>query len=304
MPKTVTASRPKSSPAEPRSLAKSWCLTINEPTESDAPDISKGVDSPFLYAVFGMEKAPTTGTRHIQAYVVYHKRVRFPTVKRDFPRAHIEVAKGTPQQNYDYCTKDGDFYEIGTLPPSKGVAGGRAQIDRYAAALESARAGKLEDIPADLYTRHRSTYKAVMEEARPPPEDAESTTGVWIYGPTGVGKSRHARTEYAPFYSKPVNKWWDDYADEPNVIIEDIDPSHSWLGYHLKIWTDRYTFRAESKGSSKMIRPATVVVTSQYSIEQVFPNDKETVDALRRRMRVVHMPSGPLPDAVRAMSAV
>lgn len=301
MPKEKTAKSPRDVPTNKKSKAKSWCLTINDPVEGDCPDLEQiGLE----YAVFGKETAPTTGTAHMQCYVVYTKRVKFPVVKAHFPRAHIEVARGTPAQNRDYCTKDGDFREFGTLPDHRGAAGGRAAQDRWAETLELAKQGKLEEIDPDMQIRYYRTLKTIASDYAPEPADAPDVTGVWIYGPAGVGKSRMARDRYAPYYDKRPNKWWDNYKGQPNVILDDLDPTHKWIAHDLKRWADRYSFRAESKGSSAMIRPERIVVTSQYSIEQVFADDPETIAALRRRFSVISIPAGPLPDAVRAMSAV
>lgn len=112
--------------------------------------------------------------------------------------------------------------------------------------------------------------------------------GLWYYGTTGVGKTHAAVTEFPSAYRKIANnKWWDGYNNEEAVIIDDFDKDHKYMGYHLKIWADRYAFQAEVKGSAKMIRPATICVTSNYHPKEIW-EDSHTLDPILRRFKIVH----------------
>jgi len=85
------------------------------------------------------------------------------------------------------------------------------------------------------------------------------------------------------FYPKIAsNKWWDKYRGEKNVLIEDMDTSHVYQGYNLKIWADRYAFPVEVKNGADWIRPDVIIVTSNYSIKQVFPDPSIHLPLLER----------------------
>ena len=60
------------------------------------------------------------GTEHIQAYISFENAVAFTTVKTIFQGAHIEAARGSPEENRTYCTKEetrvAGPWEYGTLP--------------------------------------------------------------------------------------------------------------------------------------------------------------------------------------------
>lgn len=80
--------------------------------------------------------------------------------------------------------------------------------------------------------------------------------------------------------------------------MDDIGKDHKVLGQQLKIWTDRYGCVLETKGGAVADEYDWFVVTSQYSIEDIWQDDPETIAALKRRFKVIHMmdPFGILVD--------
>jgi len=62
--------------------------------------------------------------------------------------------------------------------------------------------------------------------------------------------------------------------------MDDIGKQHSVLGTHLKLWSDRYGCILENKGGATPSAHLNFIVTSQYSIEDIFWEDKETLLAL------------------------
>lgn len=140
---------PKSSPKSTR-RSRGFCFTWNNYPETWRNTLDNLSTS---YWVVGEEAAPSTGTKHLQGYVYFTNARSFNSIREQLPGCHVLIARGSSKQNRDYCSKEGKFHESGVLPgddESRG-SGERARWDH---ALASARAGKLEDVPADIYIRY------------------------------------------------------------------------------------------------------------------------------------------------------
>ena len=95
--------------------AHNWCFTINNYDDTDIIDVSKW---PARYTIYGKEKGEN-GTPHLQGFTVLQKQARLGGVKKLHGKAHWEQAKGTWEQNVEYCSKQGDVTEIGERPATR-----------------------------------------------------------------------------------------------------------------------------------------------------------------------------------------
>lgn len=94
-----------------------WIFTLNNYTNEEDDYLRDELSGQVSYLVYGYEKAPTTGTRHLQGYVVFKTIKRMCEAKALVSaRAHLEAKRGTPKEASEYCKKEGLYQEFGTIP--------------------------------------------------------------------------------------------------------------------------------------------------------------------------------------------
>ena len=262
--------------------ARYWLLTI--PAQSWSPSV---LPSGVVWLRGQQEVGEGTGYTHWQLFAAFDKKTRLAGVKAVFTNdAHCEPSRSVAAEAYVFkedTAVAGTRFELGQ---KKLVRSNAADWQRV---KDLAKSGRIDDIEPDIFVRYYNNLKSIAKDNMKKPDDLDDVSGVWLYGPPGVGKSRKARADYPNAYYKMCNKWWDGYKLEENVVIDDLDLNHKVLGHHLKIWSDRYSYIAEAKGGAMHIRPKKIIVTSNYSIAEIF-EEPALRAAIERRFTVVHCP--------------
>lgn len=275
--------------------SKAHCFTINwslndwMPTDELQAKCLEIQQSPgFRYLCFQKEIAPSTGQRHYQGYINWGANKRFKAAKELLfalfnVQPHLEPARGSPQKNKDYCSKEGgtDFTEFGTFPKQ----GARSDLSVIAKAVldGNSLAQIARQFPSDFIKFHNG-IKAFQALTSASPRDINVEPSVyWLYGPTGVGKSRMAFEKWPTAYVKSVDGiWWDGYKGEQTVIIDDYRPSMCPFHMLLRI-LDRYPLRVQQKGTSIELSATVFVITTCSRPEIVWQG--RTEEALAQLLR-------------------
>lgn len=272
----------------PRSArTRAYCFTWN-----NYPDTAEATLRALetRYIIFGKERAPGTGTPHLQGYVYWPNAKTVSACRRALPGCHVIMARGSPSSNRSYCSKEGDYVECGDLP-SDAEAGGRDERSRWDLARLAAQEGRFETICSDIYLRCYGTIQRIFSDHMPRPMPLPGVCGLWIWGESGCGKTRAVVSAFPDCFIKPRNCWWDGYKGEAVVLVDDVDKFDVRLGGYFKHWADFTPFIGEVKGRSNRIRPSKLIVTSQYTIEEIW-EDRQTRDALGRRFTVINKVAG------------
>lgn len=258
------------------SRSRGWCVTINNPREEDI----KGFEAiKTVYKCYEIEhEDEKDGTPHLQGYLYYKNAVRFSTVKNDCAKAHLEVAKGSPLQNYDYCGKEGKIKEIGVRPEQ----GKRTDIETV---KEMVKAGKrMRDI-VEVATSYQSVRMAEVCMRYRKIAKFRHVEVYWYHGKSGSGKTYAAQVESGDDSWVMSNdlKWFDGYDGEENVILDDLRPVDCNFNFLLKL-LDKYGLRVPVKGTFIEWKPVKIWVTCPYTPEVFtsFFHREDPVQLLRR----------------------
>jgi len=265
-----------------------WIITWNNPPDDCWLQLQTRIEPDYI--IGQLERAPTTGTVHVQAYV-YIKRYRTLRFwKSKIPS--IAAFGKSPTAAKDliaYCTKEDSripdsFHEFGRPPRMDGRALNNATV--YQQTLDSCKEGKWEDAIAEHQVKYFGNLTKLSAHYAKG-IDFDRPRGIWLDGVPGSGKSYFARHQSdAPFYIKSQSKWWDNYRGEPVVILDDFDKQGSKLSHYLKIWLDQYAFKGEIKGGTVSVAYTQFIITSNYTPEEIFgTDDSALIDAIRRRCR-------------------
>lgn len=276
------------------SQAKRWCFTLNNFSDDDRERVLRECGSRCSYFVVGEERGEN-GTPHLQGYFILRVHSRLSQLKSVFSeRAHFEVARGTPRQNREYCTKERVLAEGGSLPSGNGHKSRDELAIEFKSAFEEGREGLQRFGEANpgayAFSRHVLVRNALASAG---PRCRDSISVEWFFGLPGVGKSRMAHERLpGAFIKEPMTKWWTGYLLEKEVIIDDFGPRGIGIN-HLLRWFDRYRCYVETKGDMVPLYADRFIVTSNFHPRDCFfePDGSPSlqIEALLRRVHVTHV---------------
>ena len=286
------------------SRSRCWQFTVNNPGYPDevAAELLEKVAG-VRYFVFQREVAPETGTVHLQGVIGFKNPRRFNGVVQldmfdDGRQHHYEIARSVPAL-VSYCQQEyfmkephkgerkrkegheaqvwGDLPRQGSKEPFRGLI---TFIDDNPDATW--REIGWEHPVGARYLGYTEKLVLEVQERRSGPVEC-----VWIYGKTGVGKTRKAIELLGEsYYPKPADcKWWDGYKQETAVLIDDF--AGALTMYQMLTWCDEYPCIVQTKGSWCQLQARHVVVTSNEAPWTFYPGVAlSRRESLARRFKV------------------
>lgn len=248
------------------------------------------------------------GTPHLHGYLNCYSRVRFSTIKKLFPEAHIEVAKGGPKSNRDYIRKsgkwkdtekaetsvEGSFIEWGKMPVKKGK---RKELEElYQLVKEGYKISEILEYNNDYiqYIATINTLRTTLLIDEYKGKRRLNLEVIYISGATGTGKTRGV-----------LDKWGDEN------VYRVTDYQHPFDGYEcqailafdefrssLKIsdmlnYCDVYPIQLPARYSNRYSCYTSVYIISNWDLEEQYKEvqteSPETWQAFLRRIKEVHI---------------
>lgn len=264
--------------------SKRFCFTWNNPESDHGAFLESFATVHCQYLVYGKEVGDS-GTPHYQGFFTLKTKKRIPALRKLGVCCHLEPTKGTSLQASDYCKKDGDYVEFG-IPPIPGQ-----RTDLTAATNLISSGASMQEVASQCPETFVKFGRGLRDLALTltKPYNHPQTRGLWIHGPPGTGKSHSARNLDNSAYLKPQSKWWDGYANEKTVILDDLDTNV--LGHYLKIWSDKYACTGETKGGTVNLQHHMFIITSNYHPDDLWKEDHQMLEAVKRRFRIIEKTS-------------
>lgn len=292
----------KKLPSIDRVRARGWMLTINaeKHTKNEIDAILGTVPTASVYSE---EAGSTTGYRHYQAFAYWEGKITGSRVRALFGDTHAEPAGKPAIACAAYCSKDrthlsgpywlGDYESVPGMMPTEAQT---ERKDRFRDAQQHIAEGwRYEDFINNAeWMRWGLNHKNAIQDLIA--AHAYATCGThmrdtisvdYIYGPSETGKSFSTYETYGfrdIFVPDPSNTSFpfEGYQGQPVILLEEFRSSFKF-DYMLKV-LDRYPLLLNIKGSHTYACWTKVVITSNITLDEQYPNLSERREPFYRRL--------------------
>lgn len=266
--------------------SRSFQFTINEIEKyNELLEIIKNLKSCDYY-ISCLEEAPTTGHKHIHLYTHFSSSYRINKKILDLG-VHIEICKGSPQQNIDYIEKDGNILDEWGKRPKQGMR----------------TVGELKKItnPDDLNWNEYNTWSKIHTTISNDIDidDLHKEVKIYyIFGPSGIGKTekskqivRDNKNKYGTKVNmvKYENGFWNGIGNSKIAIYDEFRDSSMKPSEFIN-FIDYNKHPLNIKGGSIINNYELIIITSVQNPEYIYSNvGNEPRKQWLRRMEIIDM---------------
>ena len=292
--------------------SRKWLLTINNPqdhgmTHDEIIDRAQKFNPDYFCMA---DEIGESGTYHTHLFLYSSSPMRFGTVKKRFPTAHIDRANGTVQDNRAYIRKEGKwvdtdksetrvegtFKEFGELPDEASE-----KSPKYAKLLQCVKEGmsNKEILAIDpSFAFHLEHIDKLRQDIRFEKYLTENRfiKVHYLWGDSGTGKTRsifekHPAEEICRITHYPArgNVQFDAYKGQSVLVFEEF---HHQIPISMMLnLLDIYPLMLPARYHDRIACFDTVYITSNIPLEAQYPDiqkqEMETWNAFLRRIHTV-----------------
>ena len=198
-------------------VSKTWMITLNNPTEEEKRSMKAFECN---RRVIG-EEVGEQGTPHLQCVYVFKKAMTFKGLKKLMPRANLQKCKSLTHA-WNYCIKEGNFDIVDNRTQGK-----RNDLEQFAEKIKAGQTDKeLATAHPVAYMKFHKGKDALRAALNTKPPRTEMTSCVYVWGPSGYGKSTVVKNEEGitpESFIEYDGKYWSDYHGTDAVVLDDID---------------------------------------------------------------------------------
>jgi hypothetical protein len=182
----------------------------------------------------------------------------------------------------NYCMKE--EYEI---QDNRKRQGERSDLKVACQKLKDGGLTKVVEDHPEMYVKYSTGFEKLSNFYQPTLR--EKPTVEWLYGPTGVGKTRKVvESERDLWISSRSLRWWTGYHGQESVLFDDFRKDFCTFHELLRI-LDRYPYYVEVKGGARLLTSTKIFITSCFSPREVYDTREDIKQLIRRIDRVTHM---------------
>lgn len=276
---------------------RGWLITIKAADHSEAEIVAK-LNSYDAY-VGQLERGERTGYLHWQIYLHNNSPVRFTTLKRLFPTAHLEARRGTVAQAVAYVTKEdtraGDQIRKGEIDTTS-HQGERVDIAFYASLIRDHGYTADQVIWEHPQAAHMAKGLDRFENAmhRNQQTRERDVEVYFLTGKPGVGKTHYVMHAYpaAEVYRVTDYKHPFDAYTGQSVLVLDEYTGQLEVELMLNLM-DRYAMDLPARYNNRIAQHTTLWIVSNKELSEVFSyevTDAQWPAVMRRLTAVYQMP--------------
>lgn len=296
--------------AEKKDVAsRGWMLTIPAEGHDDPEKLKQTLAQICSAFIFQLEEGSITGYKHYQCFLQFDNPRHWSTVKKRLQEhglddAHVERQWATAAACYRYCSKKE------TQLAGPWVVGAIQMRDRQGERSDITALKKkvldegltYEQILLEDETGNAARYRLMIRDLEEVRRKKQLNQQAWrqvdvnyLYGPTGVGKTRLMFDRYKPDELYRITDYrnpWDLY-DGQHVVVFDEFAGQVDIESML-VWLDGYTVQLPARYRNRVSRYDTVWVLSNLSLGEHYSfKPEQQRAAFRRRFSHVYMMDKP-----------